>query len=148
LAPDTPIEAMAEPLMDILAAQCADLEALLALSRSEAAATERKDFEEVMRVVAERASIGERLESYHRQMAEMRARMGGAADAAIGGPVASRICALIVDIQAQDAKTLPLLTAAHQEAREGIQRIDVGRRGANAYMRDARRGSIACDQRL
>lgn len=140
------IEEQADSVMEILAAQCADLEGLLSLARRETIAAEQCNFDEIMRVVEERASLGERLETYHRQIAEIRARLGETIEPAIQSTMAKRAVQLAIAIQTQDAQTLPLLAAAKQEASDGLQRMDQKRRGVRAYLRDARHGSIACDQ--
>lgn len=142
----TPIEIESDSVMDILAAQCADLEALLALARREAEAAEQRDFEEIMRIVHERATLGERLEVYHRQMAELRQRLSEPVDNAFRSPVAAHAVELALDIQAQDARTRPLLVAARAEATTALSRLNQGRRSIHGYLRDARPLAVACDQ--
>ena len=142
------IESHADSLIEILAAQCADLEALLTLARRETTAAATSDFEEIMAVVGERATVGERLESYHRQIAEIRLRMGEAVEPIIRSETATRAAKLVLDIQTQDACTRPLLMAGRSQATDAISRLEQGRRGTSAYLRDERRGAIACDQRV
>lgn len=142
----TPIELHADSVMDILAAQCADLETLLELARRETEAAERLDFEAVMRIVGERASLGERLEVYHRQIAEMRQRLSEPVETALRGRVAGRAVELALDIQRQDAHTRPLLMAARSETAANLSRLNKGQRNINGYLRDARSGAVACDQ--
>ncbi len=142
------IEAEAESVIEILAAQCADLEALLTLARRETKAAEQCDFEEIMRVVQERATLGERLEIYSRQIGELRLRMGEAAESTLCDQVAARAVKLVVSIQSQDARSRPLLLAQRSEAADALSRLKEGRRGTSAYLRDARREAIACDQHL
>src|SRR5215208_851796 len=108
-APTTP---QYDSLIDILFAQYGDLEALLQLARRETAAVEQQNFEQVMEVVKERATLGQRLEVYHRQLAEMRARLGEAYTSALENPVAARTVSVISAIKLQDARTRPLLLAA------------------------------------
>ena len=146
LPPAQAIEAQSDSLIGILANQCGDLETLLALARSETRAVEARDFGEVMRVVSERAALGERLESYHRQLAELRQRLGEACDLGLRSAAAARSVALVVEIQAQDARTRPLLLAAQCELLDESLKLDQARRGVGAYLRDARHAaSTACD---
>lgn len=143
--PDAVADA-AEPLIELLAAQCSDLEQLLALARRETDAAERRDFDEIMRVVDARATLGERLETYHRQIADMRARLGSSADAATTSPTAHRLASLVADIQTADRRTMPLLVAARTEAAEGLAKLDAGRKTAGAYASPGRVGPIALDR--
>jgi hypothetical protein len=148
-----PINHHAVSVLDLLIAQCTDLEALLALARQEEQAATNRNFDEVLRVVNERATLGERLEVYHRQIAELRAQLGftetvaatpaGTTQTALVG----QTVALVAAIRDTDARTQPLLLAARQELGEEQRRLDKTQRGVNAYLRDGR-VSIACDQRV
>ena len=145
---NTPKEIQTDSVMEILAAQCADLETLLALARRETAAVEQSDFKAIMRIVGERASLGERLEVYHRQIAEMRRRMSDSVERALGSRPATRAAELAVDIQAQDTHTHRLLMAAREEAATALSRLDQGRRSITGYLRDHRPAAVACDQHI
>lgn len=140
------IEPHADSLMEILAAQCADLEALLALARRETEVAGQNDFSALIEIVGERASLGERLEVYHRQIAEMRQRLSEPVEAALRSDVATRAAELAVDIQSQDARTRTLLMAAQREAATALSRLNQGRRSITGYLRDVRPAAIACDQ--
>jgi hypothetical protein len=140
------ISTQADSLLDLLIAQCADLEALLVLSRRETAAAEARNFEEMVQVVTARATLGERLEVYHRQIAEMRQRLGAAAEPALQSQTAARVTELITGILAQDEQTRPMLVVVRDEI--GIERrnLDQMRRGLTAYLRDGRGPAVACDE--
>jgi flagellar biosynthesis/type III secretory pathway chaperone len=140
------ITAEADSLLGLLIAQCDDLEALLALSRRETAAAEARDFEEIIRLTAARATLGERLEVYHRQIAEMRQQLGAAADSAIQSPVATRIAELVNGVLAQDDKTRPLLMTVRQEAAQERKQLEQTQRSLAAYLSDGRMPAVACDQ--
>lgn len=142
------IETNAEPLIEILAAQCADLEELLGLAKREVAAVERRDFAELVTVMSDRATIGERLEVYHQQISELRTRMGAAAEAAIRAADRDRVTAIAVDIQATDARSRRLLEGIREEAMTQMTKIDTSRRGLGAYAKNAPTGSIACDTHM
>lgn len=146
--PQSFIAARADSLMELLAQQCADLEALLNLARSETGAVENRDFEAVLQITGERARLGERLEVYHRQIAEMRTQMSERALLPVlGSEVARRTARLAADIQAQDERTRPLLLAARHETAQQLTGIEQSRRSIGAYLRDSRPLSVACDQR-
>ena len=134
-----------DSLMDLLIGQCSDLEALLTLARRETLAAEQSDFSELMTVVEERASLGERLETYHRQIAELRGQMAGEQTA--HDPVAKNTVRLAVEIQAIDKRTTALLATNRLETREAIARLDQGKRQFVAYLSDARLNGLNCDRR-
>ena len=136
----------ADSLLDLLIAQCMDLEALLTLSRSEAAAVEARDFEAVIRLTAERATLGERLEVYHLQIAEMRQRLGAAAETVMQSPTATRITELVTGIVAQDSYTRPLLQEIRHDIDLQQQRLTLAQRGLTAYLNEGRLPAVACDQ--
>jgi hypothetical protein len=136
-----------DSLSAILAAQCADLETLLALARREANAAHEGDFEAVAQVVGERATIGERLETYHRQIVELRERLGESADAELRGAVAQRTAQLARQIQERDAYSRLKLETSLVSFREQLSRVGAGRAGLTAYLRDPRGGASAYDRR-
>lgn len=140
------ITAEADTLLDLLIAQCKDLESLLALSRGETAAVEARDFDEIIRITSERATLGERLEVYHRQIAEMRQRLGAAAETAMQGPTVTRIAELVNSVQAQDRQTQPLLLTVRQEVAQEQQHLNQVQRGLTAYLNEGRIPAVACDQ--
>jgi hypothetical protein len=141
------IESESDSLIEILTAQCADLENLLSLSKCERLAVEKNDFDGLLEVVGERATIGARLEVYHRQIAELRSRLGQAADPLMGTAAARRAVELAGDIQTQDALTRPLLLAARNDTHVRLQRLNQSHRNASAYLRESRHYAIACDER-
>jgi hypothetical protein len=137
----------ADSVLDLLIAQCADLEVLLALARREEQATAEKNFDEILRVVAERATLGERLEVYQRQFAELRQQLGAAAETVLQSAVTRQTLALVTEIQTTDNRTRPLLLAARSELLSEQQRLAQAQRGVNAYLRDGYTG-LACDRRV
>lgn len=139
----------AEPLIELLTAQCADLESLLDLARTETAAAEQCDFAEVMRVVEKRATLGNRLEVYHRQIAEMRQQLSAdQLTPILKGALVNSTIRLATEIQAQDARTRPLLQAASDEASQQLSKLGQGRRTIGAYLNEGHSVSVACDQRV
>lgn len=126
-------------------AQCSDLEALLSLAKREALAAEKSDFRELVAVVQDRATLGERLEIYHRQIAELRASMSGSMETPMDNAVTDATVRLAIEIQALDARTTALLTTTRTETREAISRLDHGRRFV-AYLSDSRGNGFNCDR--
>lgn len=136
----------ADSLLELLIAQCEDLEALLVLSRNETAAVEARDFDEVIRITAERATLGERLEVYHRQVAEMRQRLGAAAETVMQSPTVTKITELVHGILAQDSCTRPRLLALRADVEQQRQHLTRAQRGLTAYLNEGRMPAVACDQ--
>jgi ABC-type Fe3+-citrate transport system substrate-binding protein len=134
--------AQSDSVIELLIAQCVDLEALLALARRENAAAKADDFEEVFTVVTERASLSERLETYNRQISELRSQLKGVQDSNLVG-VATQ---LIVDIQTQDADTKSLLISNRTKTAEALGRMDQGHRQSVAYLQHARANGLHCDR--
>lgn len=144
--PVSTITAEADSLLDLLIAQCKDLEALLALSRGETAAAAARDFEEIIRITVERATLGERLEVYHRQIADLRQRLGTTAESALQSPTATRIAELVNSVQAQDQRAHSLLLEVRGEIDSEWKQMNQAQRGLTAYLNDGRMPAVACDQ--
>lgn len=142
------VEPHIDSLMEILFAQCSDLEALLALARKETEAAESEDFEQVLDLVKQRATLGDRLEVYHRQLAEFRASMGESADTALSSPVAAQTAALITAIKLEDARSLPMLHASRNTARQKVMRAARAAKNIGAYASKEHHIPTACDKRI
>ncbi len=144
--PVSRITTEADSLLNLLIAQCEDLEALLALSRGETAAAAAHDFDEIIRITAERATLGERLEVYHRQIADVRQRLGAAAESAFQSPTATRIAELVNSVQAQDHQAHSLLLEVRGEIDSESKQLNQVQRGLTAYLNEGRMPAVACDQ--
>lgn len=129
-----------DTLIGLLAAQCGDLERLLALARAETEAAEAGNFEAVLEIVSERAMLGERLEVFSRQVAELRDRLGETGEAVLQNPVAARTTKIISEILRQDSRSRPLLAAAGHDAKTELVKLDSSQRLSSAYTRDSIKG--------
>jgi len=134
--------------MEILFAQYDDLEALLALARREVVAAEKYDFDQILKLVKQRATLGDRLEVYHRQIGELRARLGEAAESAFKNPVVAKTESLVAAIKLEDSRSLPKLLAARDESLKQSLRIDQAKRNLGAYAQGGQTGSVACDKHI
>ncbi len=141
------IAVKADSLLDLLIGQCMDLEALLGLARREEEAVQSRNFDELLRVTQERATLGERLEVYHRQIAEMRLRLGEAAAPALRSEAATRATLLATGILEFDARSRPLLLTRRQEITNECQRLEQAQRGTNAYLQGTPKTPVACDRK-
>lgn len=133
------INEKSDSLIDLLTAQCGDLEKLLALARQETRAAEEKDFEKIMEIVSERELLSRRLETFQHQIAELRSKLTEA-DELYQTKVSARVVELASETLAQDATTRKLLTASRNEAAEKMKNFSVTKRGANAYLYEDKRG--------
>ncbi len=140
------LTAEADSLLDLLLAQCADLEALLVLSRHETTAAAARDFDEIIRITAERATLGERLEVYHRQIADLRQCLGTAAETVFQSPTATRMAELVNSVQAQDQRAHSFLLVVRQELDGEQKQLNQAQRGLTAYLNEGRMPAVACDQ--
>lgn len=129
-----------DSLIGLLTDQCADLENLLALAREETAAAERGDFEEIFRIVTERERVSRRMETFQRQIGELRSFLGAGEASRKQNEIAARIIETANLTLAQDGKTRLLLTAARENASLELQKTEKSFRGASAYLPDARKG--------
>jgi FlgN protein len=136
-----------DSLMDLLVAQCSDLESLLRLARLETSIAEKNDFEELLAVIEKRGTLSDRLESYQRQIAELRSVLGRNAETMLEGPVAKETIRLALEIEAQDSQTATRLRSCRQSITTSLARLDHGQRNSVAYLRDAQRNGLNCDRR-
>lgn len=135
----------AEPIIELLISQCGDLESLLLLAKRETAAAETGDFEEILNVVEERATLGQKLETFQRQIESLRESMGYKLDIMLKNSITERAAFLINQIQSQDEITRPLLVTSRNNASENLQQLSRSQMSINAYLKDQSKTSVACD---
>src|SRR5689334_10171025 len=123
-------------LMDLAMEQCADLEALLLLARREVTPAEEGNFRELMTVVQERATLGQRLEIYHRQIAELRASLTTLPPTI--DLVSVKSAKLAAEIQLVDALAIAVLETARERVGRTIVQLEERRRRSVAYLREGR----------
>ncbi len=133
--------------MDLLVAQCSDLESLLRLARLETIIAEKDDFSELLTVIQKRGTLSDRLEGYQRQIAELRTALGRTAEAVIEGPLTRETIRLALEIEAQDSQTAMRLRSCRENITTALARLDQGQRNSIAYLRDAQRNGLNCDRR-
>ena len=139
------IDPNVDSVMDILVAQCSDLEALLLLARQETSAIEQQDFDNLISVVSERSVIGKRLESYHRQLAELRSYFGDLAMAKLFNDDATTRCVtLISQIQTQDNHNQNMLVTDRAALVQESKQVTQAQQHLKAYGANSAI-SIACD---
>ena len=137
----------ADSLIDLLVAQCTDLETLFKIARQESAAVVENDFDRLFTLSSERAILGERLESYHRQISDLRSVLGDTAEQVINSLVAKESVRLALEIKASDADTTSALMNIRGNTNGQLARLEQARRHSNAYLNEGRAGGIKCDWR-
>jgi len=125
-----------DSLIDLLTSQCADLEELLALAREETEAAKQGNFLGILDVVSERAKIGEKLETFQRQITELRSNL----EEPIPTNVSSRVIELSNLTLYQDRKTQKLLNSAKEEASAELKTLEKAEQNTNAYITPKRKG--------
>lgn len=134
------IPEQSDSLIGLLTDQCADLERLLSLAREETVAAELGNFGTLLNISNERAEIGKRLETFQRQIAELRGFLGKSEENPQQQEITKRTVELASLTLEQDQKTLVLLTATREEASEGLKKLDSGNRNTNIYLREQQKG--------
>lgn len=129
-----------DSLIELLCAQCSDLEKLLVLAREETIATQDENFGGVLDIVSKRAELGFRLDKSQQQIAELREHLGANSTAALNKEVTKHVVEIADQILAQDQKTKLFLTAAREDAAIELANLEKSQRGANAYLREETRG--------
>ena len=94
----------------------------------------------MLNISNERAEIGKRLETFQRQIAELRGFLGKPEDNPQQKEITKRAVELASLTLEQDQKTLVLLTATRNEASEGLRKLDSGTRNTNIYLREQQKG--------
>jgi hypothetical protein len=129
-----------DSLIGLLAAQCADLEVLFDLAQKETGAVGEKDFEAIFSIVTERARIGEKLETYQRQISELRTFLRGSEAEYGTSSLTERISKLAEQTLAQDNKTKLLLSETRDQTALELRNLATGKRGVTVYMQEVQKG--------
>jgi len=136
-----------DSLIGLLTAQCDELEKLLALSREETEAARSGKFLRVWDIVSERAAIGRRLETYQRQISDLRGVLESKGEKISQYDITNRVIEFANQTLVQDQKTRLLLTASRDEAVADLKNLERSHHNTNAYMRENTKG-LACDRSL
>ena len=134
------IEKNSDSLIELLSAQCVDLEKLLMLARAETVAAEQSNFEKIMEIVSERAELSRRLETVQQQISHLRENLDARQSVFSTEAVTARVLEIANLTLAQDQKTKLLLTAARDEASDSLQNLERSQRGTNAYLQNGNKG--------
>lgn len=128
-----------DAVIDLLAAQCADLEKLLAIAREQTYAAETEDFDKIMEIVSERARIGERLEIFQQRISELRIFLGKSADEK-HLKLTERMTEIANLTLVQDRQTKLLLEGTKEKTAQELKSLDTNNKNANLYLRGQRTG--------
>lgn len=131
------IEQQSDSLIDLLTAQCTDLEKLLNLAREETLAVRHGNFGRMLEIVSERDKIGQRLETFQQQISELR---GELEQRTVHPDLAAKIIETTNLTLAQDQKTRLLLEGRRQETARELKDLDRFQKGTEAYLKERTRG--------
>lgn len=134
------INEQSDTLITLLTDQCADLERLLLLAREETVAAELGNFGTLLNISSERAEIGKRLETFQRQIAELRGFLGNNEENPQQQKVTNRAVELASLTLEQDQKTLLLLNGIRDQTGDDLKKLETGNRNANVYLREQQKG--------
>ncbi|MEQ1645197.1 MAG: hypothetical protein ABL959_17235, partial [Pyrinomonadaceae bacterium] len=134
MAASETVKRNSDSLIELLGAQCSDLEQLLALAREETIAAQEGRFLKVWDIVSERAAIGKRLETYHRQISELRGHLESEGENISQYDITNRVIELANSTLVQDQITRSFLTASRDEASDGLKSIARSQPGHSAYL--------------
>jgi len=134
------ITTKSDSLIELLTAQCADLEKLLTLAREETLAAEGGNFLGILDIVSDRERIGKRLETFHRQIAELRNSLGETDETIRRNQMAKRVIEIAQLTIEQDNKTRLLLNGARDRSVNELNNLEKSTRGNNAYLREQTKG--------
>lgn len=129
-----------DSLIALLGAQCTDLEKLLLLAREETLAAQEGKFLRIWEIVSERASIGQRLETFQRQIAELRGHLESQGEDITKFDATQKVIELANHTLLQDQQTKKLLTAARENALSDLNNLERSSVRANAYLKEQTKG--------
>ncbi len=129
-----------DSLIELLGAQCSDLEKLLALAREETQAAQEGRFLKIWDIVTERAAVGKRLETFQRQISELRGHLESKGENVSQYDITNRVVELANQTVLQDQTTRMLLAEARDEATDGLKKLGRFSTGTNAYLRETTKG--------
>lgn len=129
-----------DSLIELLAAQCSDLEKLLALAREETLAAQQGKFLKIWDIVAERDAIGKRLETFHRQISELRGHLESKGESVSQYDITNRVVELANQTLVQDQATRLLLMESSEKTVGDLKNLEKSHHGTNAYLRENTKG--------
>lgn len=142
----SPISDNSDSIIEILVAQCKDLERLLVLAKQETIALQRDDFNQLFGIVKERTILSSRLEVYHKQLAELRSVI--APNHSTPDHIVNTTTELVIAIQTQYEQSQPLLLVAKEKLFKEKQQLEQSRRGVDSYLHSYNPTSVAYDRHL
>lgn len=135
-----------DSLIGLLTAQCADLEKLLVLAREETSATEQGNFNRIFEIVSERAVIGERLETFQKQIIGLREFLGANEFLQVGNKTIKRIEEIASSVLHQDCHTKLLLHAECDKINIELKAANTALYGTSSYLRDTTTKGLAYNE--
>ncbi|MEZ5308549.1 MAG: hypothetical protein R2684_15500 [Pyrinomonadaceae bacterium] len=126
----------AESLIQLLTDQCEELEQLLSLAREETEAARAGNFARIIDIYDERSMLGERLETFQKQIMSLKAILGSG----VPERISNRISEVVSQTITQDNETRTLLLEAKNDATLELAKLKIARRNSQYYMHRKRKG--------
>lgn len=140
MASSKSLVANSDTLVQLLAEQCSDLEKLLCLAKEETTAAQEGKFTRIWDIVSERSRIGRRLETFHRQIAELRDTLHTQGESLANLDITGRVIELANLTLLQDQHTRKLLSETQTRTNEDLINLEKSHNGTSAYLRQPSRG--------
>ncbi|MCY7348213.1 MAG: hypothetical protein LH614_18630 [Pyrinomonadaceae bacterium] len=123
-----------DSLIELLAAQCADLEKLLGLAREETLAAQQGNFLSILDIVSDREKISHRLEAFQQQIAELRVTLGANEENFFRREAFTHAIEIATLTLEQDRQSKLLLTGLRDESLAELKNLEKSHRGVNKYL--------------
>lgn len=133
---DSTIEKQSDSLIELLTAQCADLENLLSLAREETTAAKQGNFAKIIDIYSERSELNNRLETFQQQINELRETLGKA----VPNEISTRVKEVVNLTLAQDRETRLLLTSSKEDAIAKLNNLENSKKKTDVYMSKTKKG--------
>jgi|GEM_PF-1710427 len=123
-----------DSLIELLAAQCTDLEELLGLAREETLAAQQGNFLSILDIVSDREKISRRLEVFQQQIAELRVTLGASEENFFRGEAFTHAIEIATLTIEQDRQSKLLLTGLRDESLAELKNLEKSHRSVNKYL--------------
>ncbi len=134
------VEKTSDSLIELLVAQCDDLEKLLALAREETLAAQNGNFLSILDIVSDREKISQRLEVFQEQIGELRQNLSASETGFVRDELFNHTIELATMTLRQDKETKLLLGGMRDEALEELSNLDKSQRGTTKYLYQQTKG--------
>lgn len=123
-----------DSLIELLVAQCTDLEQLLALAREETLAAQQGNFLSILDIVSDREKISNRIEVFQQQISELRVTLSSNEENFFRREEFAHAIEIATLTLEQDRQSKLLLTGLRDESLAELKNLEKSHRGVNKYL--------------